>query len=188
MLSFFNIFFLCIRFRHDTWTRTICPWTRRDTLPYSCSCILGSDTILEPGQSVPGCGGILYPILVFVYQVQTRYLNPDNLSLDAEGYFTLFLFLYIRCRHDTWTRTICPWTRRDTLPYSCSCISGADTILEPGQSIPGREGILNPILVLTYQVQTRYLNPDNLSLDADGYFTNPEVLQRVPSVFLLLGD
>jgi hypothetical protein len=37
------------------------------------------------------------------------------------------------------------------------------------------------------QVQTRYLNPNNLSLDADGYFTNPEVLQRVPSVFLLLG-
>jgi hypothetical protein len=43
-------------------------------------------------------------------------------------------------------------------------------------------------LVLASQVQTRYLNPDNLSLDADGYFTNPEVLQRVPSVFLLLGD
>ncbi len=46
----------------------------------------------------------------------------------------------------------------------------------------------NTILVLAYQVQTRYLNPDNLSLDADGYFTNSEVLQRVPSVFLLLGD
>jgi hypothetical protein len=42
-------------------------------------------------------------------------------------------------------------------------------------------------LFLIFQVQTSFLNPNNLSLDADGYFTNPEVLQRVPSVFLLLG-
>ncbi len=89
------------------------------------------------------CSHFLKTNLVLSYQVQTRYLNPDNLSLDAEGYFTLFLFLYIRFRHDTWTRTICPWTRRDTLPYSCSCISGSDTILEPGQSVPGRGWILH---------------------------------------------
>jgi len=37
------------------------------------------------------------------------------------------------------------------------------------------------------QVQTVYLNPWNHELDKDGYFSNDEVLKRVPSVFLLLG-
>ena len=37
-------------------------------------------------------------------------------------------------------------------------------------------------------MQTAYLNPDNISPGEDGYFTDPAVLQRVPSVFLLLGS
>lgn len=61
---------------------------------------------------------------------------------------------------------------------------------------PRQKGLVNGIIVGGFglgafvfnQVQTSYLNPDNLSLDADGYFTNPVVLQRVPTVFLLLGS
>lgn len=61
---------------------------------------------------------------------------------------------------------------------------------------PKSKGLVNGVIVggfgagafLFNQVQTAYLNPDNLSLDASGYFTNPEVLDRVPSVFLLLGS
>ncbi len=98
---------------------------------------------LNPDNLSPDAKGYLNTNLILAYQVQTRYLNPDNLSLDADGYFTLFLFLRIRCRHDTWTRTICPWTPMDTSPYSCSCVSGADTILEPGQSVPGRGWVLH---------------------------------------------
>lgn len=38
------------------------------------------------------------------------------------------------------------------------------------------------------QVQTAYLNPKNLKLDDGQYYTNDEVLGKVPSVFLLLGS
>ena len=37
-------------------------------------------------------------------------------------------------------------------------------------------------------MQTAYLNPTNISPDKDGYFRDPGVLERVPSVFLLLGS
>lgn len=35
-------------------------------------------------------------------------------------------------------------------------------------------------------VQTSYLNPNNLSPDADGYFYDVTILERVPSLFVLL--
>merc|ERR1719402_584966 len=40
--------------------------------------------------------------------------------------------------------------------------------------------IFNPI-------QTAYVNPDNLEIGADGYWDNDEVLDRVPTLFLVLG-
>jgi len=60
---------------------------------------------------------------------------------------------------------------------------------------PKKKGLVNGIIVggfgmgafIFNQVQVFYLNPWNHELDKDGYFTNEEVLQRVPSVFLLLG-
>ena len=39
-----------------------------------------------------------------------------------------------------------------------------------------------------FQVQSRYLNPENEELDEDGYFSDDRILNRVPSVFLLLGS
>ena len=39
-----------------------------------------------------------------------------------------------------------------------------------------------------FQVQSRYLNPENKELDEDGYFSDDRILNRVPSVFLLLGS
>lgn len=41
-------------------------------------------------------------------------------------------------------------------------------------------------LIFTH-VQTAYLNPQNFSPDADGYFHDEKVLSRVPSLFVLLG-
>ena len=39
-----------------------------------------------------------------------------------------------------------------------------------------------------FQVQSRYLNPENEELDEDGYYSDDLILNRVPSVFLLLGS
>ena len=38
------------------------------------------------------------------------------------------------------------------------------------------------------QIQTAYLNPNNSELDDGQYFKDEKILQRVPSVFLLLGS
>jgi len=64
------------------------------------------------------------------------------------------------------------------------------------QWFPKKKGLVNGFIVggfgmgafLFNQVQTAYLNPHNYSPDESGYFTNDEVLDRVPSVFLLLGS
>jgi len=61
---------------------------------------------------------------------------------------------------------------------------------------PKKKGLVNGFIVggfgmgafMFNQIQTAYLNPKNYSLDESGYFTNDEVLDRVPSVFLLLGS
>ena len=37
------------------------------------------------------------------------------------------------------------------------------------------------------QIQTAYLNPSNHKLDDGKYFTDEKILNRVPSLFLLLG-
>ena len=37
------------------------------------------------------------------------------------------------------------------------------------------------------QVQSYYINPDNLKPESDGYFTDDDLLERVPYVFLILG-
>ena len=37
-------------------------------------------------------------------------------------------------------------------------------------------------------MQSRYLNPENEELDEDGYYSDDLILNRVPSVFLLLGS
>ncbi|XP_012940971.2 uncharacterized protein LOC101852036 [Aplysia californica] len=68
---------------------------------------------------------------------------------------------------------------------------------------PNRKGLANGVVVAGFgggafifnQVQTAFINPDNLKLgrgspgetDEEGYFHDPEMLQRVPHVFLLLG-
>ena len=62
---------------------------------------------------------------------------------------------------------------------------------------PRKKGLVNGIIVggfglgafIFNTVQTTYLNPDNISPGDHGYFTSDqnEVLERVPSVFLLLG-
>lgn len=60
---------------------------------------------------------------------------------------------------------------------------------------PGHKGLVNGTILAGFglgalifnQVQTLYLNPHNKSPDLDGYFTDPEILDCVPSVFLFLG-
>src|SRR6218665_2279005 len=59
---------------------------------------------------------------------------------------------------------------------------------------PKNKGLVNGITVAGYglgsliftQVQTTYLNPLNLSPDADGYFHDETILKRVPSMFQFL--
>merc|ERR1719320_1624963 len=63
---------------------------------------------------------------------------------------------------------------------------------------PRKKGLVNGIIVggfgmgafIFNTVQTTYLNPLNHSPDADGYFSKGQndILERVPSVFLLLGS
>ena len=42
--------------------------------------------------------------------------------------------------------------------------------------------------MFSLQIQSTYLNPTNAPLDADGYFSDDAILNRVPSLFLLLGS
>ena len=37
------------------------------------------------------------------------------------------------------------------------------------------------------QIQTAYINPDNVMIGDDGYWDNDEVLDRVPTIFVILG-
>ncbi|XP_076365960.1 apicoplast pyruvate carrier 1-like [Tachypleus tridentatus] len=41
--------------------------------------------------------------------------------------------------------------------------------------------------VLMNNLHTLFMNPNNLQPDADGYFSDPEILNRVPSLFLIIG-
>ncbi|KAK7006058.1 hypothetical protein SK128_027638, partial [Halocaridina rubra] len=60
---------------------------------------------------------------------------------------------------------------------------------------PRRKGLINGLIVggfglgaiVSTNIQTYYLNPDNVSPDSDGYFTNDAVLDRVPTLFLVIG-
>ena len=61
---------------------------------------------------------------------------------------------------------------------------------------PRQKGLVNGVIVGGFgagafvfnQVQSAYLNPGNAPLDDDGYFSDDRILNRVPSVFLLLGS
>ena len=61
---------------------------------------------------------------------------------------------------------------------------------------PRQKGLVNGVIVGGFglgafvfnQIQSTYLNPMNEALDNDGYFTDDKILDRVPSVFLLLGS
>jgi OFA family oxalate/formate antiporter-like MFS transporter len=61
---------------------------------------------------------------------------------------------------------------------------------------PFFQGLVNGIIVggfglgafIFNQIQTAYLNPSNAELDDGQYFKDERILQRVPSVFLLLGS
>ncbi|ROT83289.1 hypothetical protein C7M84_023524 [Penaeus vannamei] len=60
---------------------------------------------------------------------------------------------------------------------------------------PDRKGFINGMIVAGFGLgalgstnfQTMYLNPDNLPPEKDGYFKDPELLNRVPGVFIALG-
>ena len=61
---------------------------------------------------------------------------------------------------------------------------------------PRQKGLVNGVIVggfglgafIFNQVQSRYMNPENEELDKDGYYSDDLILNRVPSVFLLLGS
>ena len=61
---------------------------------------------------------------------------------------------------------------------------------------PKSKGLVNGIIVggfglgafIFNQIQTAYLNPINKELDDGPYFTDDKILNRVPSVFLMLGS
>ena len=58
------------------------------------------------------------------------------------------------------------------------------------------KGLVNGIIVggfglgafIFNQIQTAYLNPTNKDLDDGQYFADDKILDRVPSVFLMLGS
>ena len=58
------------------------------------------------------------------------------------------------------------------------------------------KGLVNGIIVggfglgafIFNQIQTAYLNPTNKDLDDGQYFSDDKILNRVPSVFLMLGS
>ena len=60
---------------------------------------------------------------------------------------------------------------------------------------PKSKGLVNGIIVggfglgafIFNQIQTAYLNPNNKELDDGKFFTDDQILNRVPSVFLMLG-
>ena len=60
---------------------------------------------------------------------------------------------------------------------------------------PKSNGLVNGIIVggfglgafIFNQIQTAYLNPNNKELDDGKFFTDDQILNRVPSVFLMLG-
>ncbi|XP_042863506.1 oxalate:formate antiporter-like [Penaeus japonicus] len=60
---------------------------------------------------------------------------------------------------------------------------------------PERKGFINGMIVAGFGLgalgstnfQTMYLNPDNLPPETDGYFRDPDLLNRVPGVFITLG-
>ncbi|XP_063607130.1 oxalate:formate antiporter-like [Penaeus indicus] len=60
---------------------------------------------------------------------------------------------------------------------------------------PDRKGFINGMIVAGFGLgalgstnfQTMYLNPDNLPPEKDGYFKDPDLLNRVPGVFIALG-
>ena len=61
---------------------------------------------------------------------------------------------------------------------------------------PKSKGLVNGIIVggfglgafIFNQIQTAYLNPINKELDDGNYFLDDTILNRVPSVFLMLGS
>lgn len=61
---------------------------------------------------------------------------------------------------------------------------------------PRKKGLVNGVIVGGFglgafvfnQIQSTYLNPENEKLDKDGYFSDDQILNRVPSCFLLLGS
>ena len=61
---------------------------------------------------------------------------------------------------------------------------------------PKSKGLVNGIIVggfglgafIFNQIQTAYLNPTNKDLDDGQYFSDDKILDRVPSVFLMLGS
>jgi MFS family permease len=61
---------------------------------------------------------------------------------------------------------------------------------------PRQKGLVNGVIVGGFglgafvfnQIQSIYLNPNNEALDSDGFFSDDVILNRVPSVFLLLGS
>ncbi|XP_050740378.1 oxalate:formate antiporter-like isoform X4 [Eriocheir sinensis] len=71
-----------------------------------------------------------------------------------------------------------------TTPLSCGM-----------QWFPRHKGLINGLIVAGFglgalgstTLQTMYLNPDNISPQDNGYFTDPGILDYVPSVFILLG-
>ncbi|KAL7647997.1 UNVERIFIED_CONTAM: hypothetical protein RMT77_001613 [Armadillidium vulgare] len=60
---------------------------------------------------------------------------------------------------------------------------------------PNKKGFVSGIIVGGFGLgslgstllQTRFLNPNNIPVGSSGYFENPSLLDKVPSVFLLLG-
>ncbi|KAL3118838.1 hypothetical protein niasHT_008185 [Heterodera trifolii] len=60
--------------------------------------------------------------------------------------------------------------------------------------LPHRVGLVSGLITAGFgsgafimsPIQTKYINPDNLNIDSTGYFTQPELLERVPKMFLLL--
>uniref|UniRef100_A0A183BQN9 MFS domain-containing protein n=1 Tax=Globodera pallida TaxID=36090 RepID=A0A183BQN9_GLOPA len=107
------------------------------------------------------------------------FLYTGGLALSylsiQKSYFSLFITLGIFCGFGQGAAYTCVLTQcQKWLPHRVGLVTGLITA-----GFGGGAFLISPI-------QTKFINPNNLNVDANGYFTQEDLLERVPKMFLLL--
>ncbi|CAD5215153.1 unnamed protein product [Bursaphelenchus xylophilus] len=105
------------------------------------------------------CGGILFSF--FSIQVSFYWLLVTTGLIASFGQGMAYVNVLTQCQR---------W-----MPKNVGFVSGLITA-----GFGSGAFLLSPI-------QTKFINPNNLKVDDEGFFTQPEILERVPYLFLLMG-